>query len=396
LKNNKQISIAGFTHYTSNVMTMLYRKMKKADRKLSILGFGCMRLPQTLDCHIDEPQATEMVRYAIDRGVNYIDTAYVYHNGESEPFLGRALADGYREKVSLATKLPVFNVETREDMDRLLDEQLRRLNTDHIDFYLLHGLTGRTWDTAQELHVTEFLDQIIADGRVRHVGFSFHDEVNLFKGIVDAYDWTFCQIQYNYMDGEYQAGTTGLNYAVEKGLGIVIMEPLRGGLLARENGEIKKTWASTGLSRTPAEWGLRWLWNKPEISVVLSGMSTMAQVRDNVKYANDGKPGSLTSDELAVYDTVKTVYRERMKVPCTQCRYCIPCPGGIKIPECFAAFNDAAMYHDTAAAKFSYDVFIGSCGDASACQECGVCESLCPQKIEIRKRLKDVVQLFGH
>jgi hypothetical protein len=377
-------------------MTMLYRKMNKTGEKLSILGFGCMRLPQTPDCHIDEPKATAMIRYAIDRGVNYIDTAYVYHNGESEPFLGRALADGYREKVNLATKLPVFNVETREDMDRLLNEQLKRLNTDHIDLYLLHGLMSRTWTQAEELHVTEFLDQAIADGRIRYAGFSFHDEFRIFKEIVDAYDWTFCQIQYNFMDEEFQAGTQGLSYAAEKGLGIVIMEPLRGGLLARETGDIQKTWSSTGICRTPAEWGLRWLWNKPEIHVVLSGMSTMAQVRDNLKYANDGKPESLTADELAIYDTVKSVYRERMKVPCTQCRYCMPCPGGIKIPECFSALNDASIYHDTAAAKFNYDMFIGSYGDASACQECGVCESLCPQKIEIRNRLKDVVRLFGH
>ncbi len=375
---------------------MLYRHMNKADRKLSILGFGCMRLPQTPDLHIDEPKATEMIRYAIDRGVNYLDTAYVYHNGESEPFLCRVLSGGYRQKVNLATKLPVWMVKKREDMDRILNEQLSRLQTDHIDFYLLHGLNNKMWNRALDLNITEFLDGALSDGRISHTGFSFHDEFRIFKEIVDAYDWTLCQIQYNFMDEDIQAGTEGFTYAAAKRLGIVIMEPLRGGLLARESTEIKEAWASSGFSRTPAEWGLRWLWNKPEITVVLSGMSNMIQVKENLSYANDGKPGSLTPPELAAYDTVKAVYRERMKVPCTQCRYCQPCPGGIKIPECFAGYNDAFIYEDATSAKDSYDADTENGGSASKCQDCGVCESLCPQKIAIRECLKDVVKLFRH
>lgn len=375
---------------------MLYRKMNRTDRKLSILGFGCMRLPQTTDFTIDEPKATAMVRYAIDRGVNYVDTAYVYHNGQSEPFLGRALSEGYRERVNLATKMPVWDVECRNDMDRILDEQLKRLNTDHLDFYLLHGLTRSTWNDMIMLNVGEFLDGAIADGRIRYVGFSFHDNFQVFKEIVDAYPWTFAQIQYNYMDEQYQAGTAGLNYATEKGLGIVIMEPLRGGVLARETAETKKVWATGGQSLTAAEWGLRWLWNRPEITVVLSGMSSMQQVKDNLRYANNGKPSSLTDSELALYETIKTLYRDRQKIPCTRCRYCLPCMVGVEIPECFSAYNDAFIYKDSAGAKFSYDAFTGSGGDASQCQECGVCESLCPQQIPIRQRLKEVVALFGH
>ena len=252
------------------------------------------------------------------------------------------------------------------------------------------------WNRALDLNVTEFLDGALSDGRISHAGFSFHDEVRIFKEIVDAYDWTLCQIQYNFMDEDIQAGTEGLTYAAGKGLGIVIMEPLRGGLLARESGDIKKAWASAGVSRTPAERGLRWLWNKPEIAVVLSGMSTMTQVKENLKYAQDGKPGSLTVPELTAYDTVKAVYRERMKVPCTQCRYCQPCPGGIKIPECFAAYNDAFIYEDATSAKDSYDADTDNGGSASECQDCGVCESLCPQQIAIRACLKDVVKLFRH
>lgn len=375
---------------------MLYRKMNKTDRKLSILGFGCMRLPQTADFAIDEKMATAMLRYAIDRGINFIDTAYAYHNGQSEPFLGRALSDGYRKKVNLATKMPVWDVVSGKDMDRFLDEQLKRLNTDHIDFYLLHGLTRSSWNEMVDLNVGEFLDRAIADGRIRYAGFSFHDNLPTFKEIVDAYSWTFAQIQYNYMDENYQAGTSGLNYAAEKGLGIVVMEPLRGGVLARETTETKKIWASGGKSRTAAEWSLRWLWNRPEITVVLSGMSTMQQVKDNLGYANDGKPSSLNDDDRALYTLIKTFYLNRIRVPCTKCRYCQPCMVGVDIPECLSAYNDAFVYNDISGAKFSYDAFTSSGGDASQCQECGVCESLCPQHIQIRERLKEVTGLFGH
>jgi predicted aldo/keto reductase-like oxidoreductase len=375
---------------------MLYRRMNRTDRKLSILGFGCMRLPQTPDFTIDEPKATAMVRYAIDRGVNYLDTAYVYHNGGSEPFLGRALSDGYRERVNLATKLPVWEVRSRQDMDRILGEQLTRLNTDHLDFYLLHGLSHSSWHDMMDLHVNEFLDDAISDSRIRYAGFSFHDSQPVFKEIVDGYNWTFAQIQYNYMDEEFQAGTGGLDYAAEKGLGIVIMEPLRGGMLARETAETKKLWASGGQTRTAAEWGLCWLWNRPEISVVLLGMSTMQQVKDNLGYANAGKPSSLTINDLAVYETIKNFYTGRIKIPCTRCGYCQPCIVGVKIPECFSAYNDASVYQDSAAAKFTYDAFTGEGGVASQCQDCGVCESLCPQKIPIRKHLKEVISLFGH
>jgi hypothetical protein len=292
--------------------------------------------------------------------------------------------------------MPVWDIRSRMDMDRILDEQLKRLKTDHIDFYLLHGLSHSSWDDMLNLNVGEFLDNAIADGRIRYAGFSFHDNVQVFKEIVDAYPWTFAQIQYNYMDEENQAGTMGLNYASEKGLGIVIMEPLRGGLLVRETPETKKIWALSEQSRTAAEWGLRWLWNRPEITVVLSGMSTMHQVKDNLSFANDGKPCSLTADDLAVYEKIKTFYRSRSKISCTNCRYCQPCMVGVGIPECFEAYNDAFIYKDTAGAKFSYDAYTGSGGDASQCQDCGVCESLCPQQIPIRKHLKEVVSLFGH
>jgi predicted aldo/keto reductase-like oxidoreductase len=374
---------------------MRYRTMKKSDQALSILGFGCMRFPQTPAGRIDENAATAMLRAAIDGGVNYLDTAYVYHDGESEPFLGRALRGGYRERVQLATKLPVWRVRSREDMDRYLDEQLRRLRTDHIDFYLLHGLVRKSWDRAADLGACEFLDEALADGRIRHAGFSFHDRVTVFKDIVDEYDWSFCQIQYNYMDEDYQAGTEGLRYAAEKGLGIIVMEPLRGGMLAKEAPGAREIRAASGSVRTPAEWGLCWVWNHPEVTVVLSGMSTMEQVRQNLGYADAGLPGSLTDAELAVYGEIRGLYRSRVAIPCTGCRYCMPCHSGVDIPACFAIYNDAFIYDDVGSAKFAYDVFTGFGGAASQCQDCGVCEDLCPQRIPIREMLQEVARLFG-
>jgi uncharacterized protein len=265
---------------------MQYRRMPGVGAPLSVLGFGAMRLPRIPDGRIDRGAATAMVRHAIDAGVNYIDTAYVYHEGESEPFLREALQDGYRERVRLATKLPGWLVECRADMDRYLDEQRARLRTDVIDFYLLHGLNREGWERLQELGVLGFLDDALADGRIRHAGFSFHDDFTAFVPIADAYDWTFCQVQYNYIDVHYQGGAEAVRYAAERGLGVVIMEPLRGGALARPIPGAAEVWAEAGAERTPAEWGLAWLWDQPEVTVVLSGMSTMDQLAENLASAD--------------------------------------------------------------------------------------------------------------
>ena len=379
---------------------MLYRSMKKAESRLSILGFGCMRLPMKENGQIDEPQATKMLRYGIDNGVNYVDTAYVYHNGESEPFVGRALQGGYREKVNLATKLPSWMIKSREDMDKYLDEQLKRLQTDHIDFYLVHGLMKPFWDKLRPLHVTEFLDQAIDDGRIRYAGFSFHDELGLFKEIVDAYDWDFCQIQYNFMDEQYQAGTEGLRYAAGKDLGIIVMEPLRGGMLSKEVPAISDVWNSSPVPRSPTEWALRWVWNHPEVTVVLSGMSDCEQVVQNIAYAEKGVPDSLSRTELDLFERVKTEYGKRIKVPCTGCKYCMPCPSGVSIPECFEMYNTACMFDAPEVAKFNYDIVLGGMLSgkpefASQCKECGECLEKCPQKLPIRDHLKEVAKYFG-
>lgn len=384
---------------------MLYRKFPRISHDISILGFGCMRLPteagQQAGGAIDVPEATRMIRTAIESGVNYFDTAYPYHNGESEVVLGKALEGGYRENVFVATKLPSWLVTSREDMDRFLDGQLDRLGTDHIDFYLLHGLGAETWENLSRLGVLEFLDSAKADGRIRYPAFSFHDQFPVFKEIVDAYDWTFAQIQYNYMDEQYQAGTQGLEYAGEQGLGIVVMEPLRGGLLSGDVPAIHQHIVDAPVRRTPSEWGLRWVWNHPEVTVVLSGMSAMEQVRENLACAEQGAANSLTPGELAVIEKMRETFASRVKIPCTGCRYCMPCPNSVDIPSCFTYYNQAYAYDAKEKAAGVYlwalsGAFTGGVpGYASCCVECGECEEKCPQHLSIREYLRDVNELFG-
>jgi uncharacterized protein len=379
---------------------MLYRKMKGVDTPLSILGFGAMRLPVTNEGKIDEPLAISMIRYAIDNGVNYVDTAYPYHDGASEPLVGKALQDGYRDRTFIATKLPSWLITRQEDMDRILTEQLVRLQTDHIDFYLVHGSSQPLWENLSSLKVTEFLDDAIADGRIRHAAFSVHDTLPVFREIVDSYDWTFAQIQYNFMDENYQAGTEGLHYAAKKGLGVVVMEPVRGGLLAKEVPGITDAWHQAGKHRTPAEWALRWVWNHPEVTVVLSGMSAMEQVKENVAYAGAGLPGSLTAEDLAIVGQVRAKFQERIVIPCTGCRYCMPCPSGVNIPSAFEIYNQAHMFASKDESTHLYNFvnggfFTGLPSFASCCQDCGACEGLCPQGLPIRQHLKKIADYFG-
>jgi predicted aldo/keto reductase-like oxidoreductase len=349
---------------------------------------------------IDEEKAQGMVDYAIRHGVNYFDTAYVYHSavpfqaGMSEVFLGKALKRE-RRNIHLATKLPSWFVESRADMDRFLDQQLERLQTDYIDFYLVHGLSEDMWKKLSPLGVAEFLEAALADGRIKHAGFSFHDEAPLFHPIVDAYDWSFCQIQYNFMDEDYQAGRAGLEYAASKGLGVIIMEPLRGGgLTARVPAEVAAVWDKARVKRTPAEWALRFVWNRPEASVVLSGMSEPGQVEENVRIANEGLAHSLTAGELALIQEAKAIYQARTRVNCTSCGYCLPCPEGVAIPANFLQLNNLSIYRNREHAEFFYFHILKEEQRASHCEECGQCEELCPQHIAIRERLKEVVREF--
>jgi uncharacterized protein len=379
---------------------MLYRTMPKNRDELSLLGFGCMRLPIKEDGTIDEKRAMSQVRYSIDHGVNYVDTAWPYHMGQSEPFLGRALADGYREKVKVATKLPSWIVDNREDMDNFLNAQLEKLQTDHIDYYLVHGLAGELWDKMEVLGVIDFLDKAKSDGRIINAGFSFHGPADDFKRIVDAYPWIFCQIQYNFMDEENQAGTGGLKYAASKDLGVIVMEPLLGGNLAnRVPPEIEEIWNEASVKRTPAEWALRWVWNHPEVAVVLSGMNEEAQVEENLKTANKAYPNSLTEAELQLVKRVEQKYRQLTKIGCTGCQYCMPCPSGVNIPECFDIYNNLHMFGNVDGAKFLYAIRMSGAftdtepgGFASMCIECGQCMEKCPQSLEIPDLLKAVAE----
>lgn len=377
---------------------MLYRTIPKVKEQLSILGMGCMRLPQ-IDQNdpktIDEARAIEIVRYAIDRGVNYVDTAYTYHNSESEPFLKRALGNGYREKVQLATKLPSWLIQKDEDPDRYLNEQLERLGTETIDFYLLHGLKRDRWQTLKRVRYERFLDRAIRDSKIRYAGFSFHGDRSIFKEIIDEYDWTFCQIQYNYLDEHFQAGKEGLEYAYQKGIGVIVMEPLRGGKIAGQVPEtIMSLWNEAPQKRTPAEWGLRWVWNHPEVSVVLSGMSTLDQLKENLRTAEQGEPHSLTKEELRLVERVNAEYKRRIKVNCTNCGYCLSCPNNVNIPDCFSRYNGAFLFDNVEEAKKNYLLFVPQAQRASQCIACGECEGKCPQQLPIRDLLRDVVQLF--
>jgi len=378
-----------------------YRGFGKLDWKGPALGFGCMRLP-TLDGKrgspaIDQAEATLMLRYAIDNGVNYVDTAYPYHEGQSEVAVGKALKDGYREKVKLATKLPVWMVKGPEDFDRLLDEQLKKLATDHIDFYLLHALDKSRWREIVLKHdVLERAAAALAEGHIGHLGFSFHDEYESFEEIVNGSDlWSFCQIQYNYMDTENQAGTRGLKLAAGKGLAVVVMEPLMGGRLAAPPDNIRATMESFAVRRSPVEWALEWLWDQPEVSVVLSGMSTMEQVEENLHIAQASRIGAFGPAEQELIARVREQYSERTVIPCTKCGYCMPCPNGLNIPGNFELFNFAHLYDDVTAARFRYKAMLNEGQRADSCIDCGVCAELCPQKIAIGEWMPKVAELLG-
>lgn len=395
---------------------MKYRDMGSLGWKVSALGFGAMRLPVNPESkEINEQEAIEMIRYAIDNGVNYVDTAYPYHDGKSEVIVGKALTDGYREKVTLTTKLPMWLVKEANDFDRYFSEQIERLQSTP-DIYLFHGLNQERLAKIKELNLIEKMEEARANGLIKYIGFSFHDSIDVFKEIIDYYDWDCCQIQLNYTDVNYQAGLEGLKYASEKGIAVIIMEPLRGGKLTipenklNDVPEIKKVLDNAKIQRSMADWGLQFLWNRPEVSVVLSGMSKLQQVKENVQSAKNSGINTLSKDELMIISNLQKAFEKYHLIPCTSCGYCMPCPNGVSIKFVLFLLNEIAYWGENGRPRIVpfYDRMVKSQdeleqkitdgeeveGSALLCIECGECLDKCPQQIDIPKHMKQVVAIF--
>lgn len=364
------------------------RKMEKLGVETSLLGFGCMRFPMTADGSIDEDQAEKMLDAAYDAGVNYFDTAYNYHGGKSEVMAGKALAKHDRSSFFLATKLPVWMVEKKEDVAKLLEEQLTRLNMEYVDFYLLHALNLDRWENVKKNHVVEACEELRKQGKIRYLGFSFHDKYEVFEEILNAYHWDFCQIQYNYMDTKEQAGDKGYALAKEKGIPMVVMEPVRGGSLADFSSEIKERFQAVDPNASIASYALRWVGSHSNVKVVLSGMSNMEQAMDNCRTFGDFRP--LDQREEAMIEGVAEALRKRIKNGCTGCSYCMPCPVGVDIPGSFRAWNEYHMYGSYSTVRFHWEQALTEEKKPKNCVECGKCESACPQHLSIREDLKMV------
>jgi uncharacterized protein len=371
---------------------MTYNEFGKTGLRVSRFGMGCMRLPKTKQADgttiIDQDETNAMVKYAVDHGVNYFDTAYVY--GGSEVAVGKALAGGLREKIILATKNPVWMAETYDDYEKLLDEELERLQTDYIDIYLLHALNQERWDALKSLEAIKFMEEMKKKGKIKHFGFSFHGPLPLFKEIIDHYDWEMYQIQLNILDEKHQAGLEGLHYAAKKGIPSVIMEPLRGGAMTTNIPEsVKKAIDEFPTKRPPVEWAFRWLYDMPESKVVLSGVSNMEQLKQDIEIFDEAEANTMSPEEHRLIDTIKEAYKEGQQIGCTRCGYCMPCPQGVDIPEIFQLWNDLAMEAYSGHCRFQYTRMMHAMGNgATECLECGICEDKCPQELPIMESLK--------
>lgn len=379
---------------------MKYRKFKGSGTTASVLGFGTMRLPIMGDDYgkINEKEAIKMIRHAIDKGVTYIDTAYPYHSGNSEILTGKALKNGYREKVSVATKLPVGHLKEKEDMEKIFNEQLEKLDMDYVDFYLLHAVNRNNWEICKKLNVLDFMQKLKDEGRIKNIGFSFHDSPEIFKEVADAFDWDMCQLQFNYIDTDYQAGMESFRYAADKNINIVIMEPLRGGSLANDlPKQLEEHFNNVKIKKSPVEWAFRWLYNFPEINVILSGMSTMEHVEDNLKIFESAEPNSMSEEENKIMDGAMEIMKNMIAVPCTDCKYCMPCPHGVNIPMMFGEYNKFARFTNKDKIKEQYMKWRNreeSRFTADLCIKCGVCLEKCPQRIDIPERLEELDNLM--
>ncbi len=388
---------------------MKYRKMGSLDWEVSALGFGCMRLPSRKINRLraDTDKSVDLIRYGIDQGINYVDTAWIYHLGDSEKVLGKALQDGYRERVHLTSKLPMFMVSKADQFDSYLKTQMKRLQTNYLDAYLFHAVNQGQFEKIKKLNLIQKMEKAKKDGLIRHIGFSFHDTLPVYKEIIDYYPWEITQIQYNYMDTAVQASTQGLEYAHSKGIAVVIMEPLKGGTLVNPPHEALDIINSAEKKRTPADWALQFLWNKPEISVVLSGMNTKKMIQENCTSADNSGINSLTPQELNIIEKLTEEFKKKIAVPCTACSYCMPCPKGVNIPQNFACLNNIALersrfrrimvrstYRKLKGKKSQVNLKNPN-GKATLCIKCGECTKKCPQNINIPKELEVVKQVMG-
>ena len=375
---------------------MQYREYKNTGEMLSLLGFGTMRLPviNGNEGIIDEEEAIDMIRYAIDKGVNYVDTAYMYHEGKSEIVLGKALKNGYREKVFLADKMPMWWTKAAGGIEALFEEQFQRLGVTKIDYYLVHNLTKSIWQHAKDAGLMPFLEEQRDRGRIGKIGFSFHDDLETFKKIVDEYPWEFCQIQLNYMDKEFQAGVEGLKYAGSKGIPVIVMEPLKGGKLASFIPDtVKKVWDEADIKRSPAEWAFRYVADFPEVLTILSGMSRFSDIDENLRILGEAKPQSLTDKEKILIDEAAAEYNKLIKAACTACRYCLPCRVDIDIPHVMDLYNQWHIYKAKRTSKREYGL-IPAGKRPSDCISCRQCEEQCPQHLPVSDIMREMAGLM--
>ncbi len=372
-------------------------KFPGTDITASRLGMGCMRLPVDAENKLDRPAAIKLIREAIDSGITYIDTAYVYHGKESEGLVGEALKDGYRERVTLVTKLPVWLVEKPEDMEKFLDEQLEKLQTDHVDFYLLHSLDWEAYVKIRDMGAHDFLNRMIEKGKIRYPAFSFHDDAEAFRKIVTDYPWKMAQVQMNVLDEFNQATLENVyKYAEARGIGVVVMEPLRGGSLARNvPADVLAIYDQAEVKRSPVEWAFRWLYDKTPFKTILSGMSNEEQLRDNIRIFSQAQTNVMTQAEKDMMTQVRLAYESRIRVGCTGCEYCMPCPKGVKIPNIFRGVDSAAMFGTLDGFKKRYAGMVEKGMGADKCVKCGLCEKQCPQHISIREKLADIHKEFS-
>ena len=378
---------------------MEQRKYGKQPWSVGIFGMGCLRVPQTKDetgrTVIDRGPATELVRHAIDRGINYLDTAALYQDGDNEAWLGEALQDGYRERVKLVTKLPLWLLKEEADIERTFEEECRRLQTDFIDVYLLHSMNKEYWQLAKKYHALDHLVALREQGRIGAIGFSFHDGFDLFREMVDAFDWDMCQIQLNIIDTYKQATVEGLRYAASKGLAVVIMEPLQGGRLANVPDYVQKIYDQWPEKRSPVEWAMRYLYSMPEVTCILSGVSTIEQLEDNLRIFEKARANVMTEEEMQIVDRVREAFAEHMAVGCTACGYCQPCPMTVDIPAVFARWNGAAVFGEWDKMRDRFGKLEKAGHGPSACIACGKCESHCPQHLPIIEKLQQAKKALG-